>query len=207
MEFSPDGRQLAVGGGQPSRNGQLQIWDVVDGTLLHEFDQPHSDTVLAVRFSPDGRYLASGAADRFLRVFDVRSFELAGTFEGHTHHVLSVDWQLDGRRLATGSADQTVKLWDFREKRQIRTIEGFGKDVTAVRFIAATEEFFAACADQSVARCNGEGNREVIARSDAYLYCLATPAGGEHLVTGSHTGAVEVLDAKGNTMARFTGQE
>src|SRR5690606_27028012 len=36
LGFSPDGKWLATGGGEPSRSGELKIWNVADGQLVRE---------------------------------------------------------------------------------------------------------------------------------------------------------------------------
>ena len=92
---------------------QLKIWNVADGKLVREIPAAHRDTIFSVKFSPDGQYLATGSADRLMKVFRVADGSLVHTFEGHTSHVLGVAWQADGKLLATCGADHLVKLWDF----------------------------------------------------------------------------------------------
>ena len=64
-------------------------------------------------FSPDGRWIASGAEDGAVRVWDSRTGEPARTFRGHTGLVLRVAFSRDGLRLLSGSRDTTVKVWDL----------------------------------------------------------------------------------------------
>ena len=52
MSFSPDGTLVA----SASRDGIVRLWDTATGTYRSTFEG-HSDSVNAVRFSPDGRYL------------------------------------------------------------------------------------------------------------------------------------------------------
>src|SRR5690606_18653551 len=104
LDFSPAGDLLATGGGAPSRGGELKLWNVATGQLEREILDAHSDTVLAIEFSPDGKYLATCGADRFMKVFEVASGTLVKAFEGHTHHVLGVSWRADGRLLVTSGA-------------------------------------------------------------------------------------------------------
>src|SRR5690606_10278657 len=59
LDFHPHGSLIAVGSGPASRSGQLQIFTVGEGRVVRQFSEVHSDTVLSVRFSPDGRLLAS----------------------------------------------------------------------------------------------------------------------------------------------------
>src|SRR5690606_23837367 len=50
LAFSPDGKLLAAGGGEPSRSGELMIWDVAARSLVRKIEDPHSDTVFSVEF-------------------------------------------------------------------------------------------------------------------------------------------------------------
>src|SRR5262249_35464643 len=113
IDFSPDGKLMATGGGEPSRSGEGKGWEGATGKLVRSLDTLHSDTVFAVRFSPDGTKLASASADKFLKVTNVADGKELKAFEGHTHHVLAADWSSDGKKLATGGADSAVKVWDF----------------------------------------------------------------------------------------------
>ena len=167
LDFSPDGKLLATGGGEPSRGGELKIWNVADGRLVRAISNPHSDAVCSLHFSPDGSLLASGGADRFLRVFRVATGELVKSFEGHTGHLLGVAWRADGRELASASADDTVKIWDLSTGEQKRTIEGFGKEVTGIGYVAATPRVLTSCGDRFVRlhnTDNGHGEQKLFRR-------------------------------------------
>ena len=180
VAFSPDGRYLAVGGGEPSRSGQLQIWDLHDRTLVREIDDAHSDTVFGVAFSPDGRYLASCAADKFVKVFDAASGSVVRSFEGHTHHVLGVSWNTDAKLLASCGADQVIKLWNFDTGEQQRTIAGFGKQVTSVTFVGDTGATLSASGDKSVRLhtvADGKNTRNFAGGTDFMNAATTTPDG------------------------------
>lgn len=119
--FSPDSATLAVGGGQPSRGGELDLYRVADGSLIRELADAHSDTVFGVAFSPDGKLLASCGADRFMKIFAVDTGTHVRTFKD----TLTMCWltsvgATDGRVLATGSTDKVVKLWNFSDGSQLR---------------------------------------------------------------------------------------
>ncbi len=203
LAFSPDGEQLAIGGGQPSRGGELKIYRTADAQLVREFTDAHSDTIFGVAFSPNGQYLASCGADRFMKVFDVASGAHVRTFEGHTHHVLSVSWRADGRVLATAGADKVVKLWNFADGAQLRTIQGFGKEVTSLEFAGASDGVFVACGDQSLYRCDMGGDRKPIARGEDFLYVVRTSRLGKSIAFGGHDSVVRVVEEGGKSLAEL----
>jgi WD40 repeat protein len=179
LDFSRDGQWLATGGGVPSRSGQIKIWNTVDGRLLQELKDPHSDTVFTLDFSADRKFLASGGADKFVRVFDMSSGKLVKSFEGHTHHVLGVSWKRDGRTLASSGADKVVKVWDFLNGEQKKTIEGFNKEITSIHFIDGSNEAIVSSGDSQVKLIREDGNnvRTFGGASDFIQAAAITPDG------------------------------
>jgi len=73
----------------------------------------HSDWVLSVAFSPDGKRIVSGSYDKTLKIWDAVSGEELQTLKGHRDPVLSVAFSPDGKRVASGSSDLTVRIWDI----------------------------------------------------------------------------------------------
>ena len=67
MAFAPSGRLLAA---SMSASGAVQVWRIPEGTLLRTPDGPPGG-VSGVAFSPDGAFLAWGAADGTVCVWRV----------------------------------------------------------------------------------------------------------------------------------------
>lgn len=186
LAFSPDGSMLATGGGEPSRDGELKIFNPADGTLVREIPEAHSDTVFGLEFSPDATYLASSAADRFVKVFKVADAKLARSFEGHTHHVLDVTWKSDAKVLASAGADNVIKVWDFTTGDQLRTTAAFEKEVTAIAFVGATPQVLASSGDKTVRLVNTDDGKMLRTYSGSadFMYTIATTADGLLAISG-----------------------
>jgi len=198
LDFSPDGKLLASGGGEPSRSGELKLWNVADGSLAREVADAHSDVVLGVRFSPDGKHLASCGADKFLKVFNVADGKFVRGYEGHTHHVLGAAWSADGKSLASAGADSVLKLWDVGTGEQKRTVTGFTKEVTSLAFAGAGLNVVATSGDKSVRLVNGENGQTTKNYPGAtdFVYCSAVTADGKTIIAGGHDGVLRIWNAE-----------
>ncbi len=201
LDFRADGKSIAAGSGPPSRSGEVKVFAVDTGRLVRDFGPVHSDTVLGVAFSPDGRRVASSAADKTIRVLDVAGGKVIRSLEGHTHHVLSVAWQDDGQTIASAAADQTVKIWNVETGEQRRTITGVSKEVTAVDFVQTSNQIVAACADGQV-RLYDSSNGKLIRTFNAsgdFLFAASVTADGKKLISGGQSGVIRfwtLADAK-----------
>ncbi len=80
------------------------------GTVIYTY-HGHSDAVLAVAWSPDGRRIASGSNDKTVQVWNAADGGNVYTYHGHFEYVYAVTWSPDGQRIASGSNDKTVQVW------------------------------------------------------------------------------------------------
>ena len=71
----------------------------------------HDGPVLAVGFSPDGRWVVTGSSDGTARVFDPATGQERSRLT-HDREVWSVGFSPDGRWVATGSDDGTARIFD-----------------------------------------------------------------------------------------------
>jgi hypothetical protein len=65
LAISSNNKLLATGGGAPTQDGEIKIFDLATGNLLQDIKGGHSDQVFGVCFSPDSTKLATCGADKF----------------------------------------------------------------------------------------------------------------------------------------------
>lgn len=206
LAFSPDGKLLASGGGDPSRAGELKLWNPADGALVRDLPEAHSDTVFGLDFSPDGALLASSAADKFVKVFEVASGKFVRSFEGHTHHVLGVRWRADGKVLASCGADNVVKVWDFTTGDQLRTIQGFGKEVTSIQFVGSTSLALVSSGDKTVRLYNVDNAQQqrAFGGGSDFMYAAASTPDGKVALGGGQDSVLRVWNEEnGQELRKF----
>ena len=187
LAFSQDGTSLAIGSGMASRSGQLVIINLADAKAIKTISDLHSDTILGLAYSPDGRWLASCGADKMTKLLSAQTYEIAKIFEGHTHHVLALAWQEDANRLGTASSDGTVKLWDIEKGESLRTITGFGTEVTSLAFIGSTANTVSSTMNNLVRMHDsnsGKQSKQFGPTADSLYSVVASPNGKFAIATG-----------------------
>ena len=82
----------------------------------HTIFTRHTDTVLSIAFSPNGKLLVSGSSDKTVRLWEVETRRLKRTREEHTAPVNTVVFSPDGKRFWSGSGgDDTIRSWYSRD--------------------------------------------------------------------------------------------
>ncbi len=198
LAFSNNGKLLATGGGAPTEDGEVKVFDATTGELAFEIKNGHSDTVFGVSFSPDDKVLATCGADKFVKTWEVPSGKLLKVFEGHTHHVLDVGWKSDGKFLASCSADLTIKVWDWEKGEQVRTITmPMGtKQLTRLLFIGKKPECITVSGDDQIKVWNvdqGNNTRSFGAGGADFLYAVGVSPDGAVVAAGGDEGVVHLF--------------
>lgn len=109
VSFSPNGQVLAVAGGTPSLFGEVQLWNMADGKLLHSIIVSY-DTMFGVSFNADGSMVAFGGADNRVRVAKVENAEIAMRMDAHSDWVQGTTFSLNSDHLISVSRDRSMKL-------------------------------------------------------------------------------------------------
>ncbi|KAI8322367.1 WD40 repeat-like protein [Martensiomyces pterosporus] len=162
LDFHPSGTRLATAG----MDNKIRIWSTRSITHPREGEEEdeeeprllstltsHSGAVMCVRFSSgDGRYLASGADDMIVLIWerDADDSQPMGNISslgasaevwrpvrrltGHESDVCDLAWSPDNRWLATCGLDNAVYIWDGATFERVKKLTGHSQFVKGLTF-------------------------------------------------------------------------
>jgi len=192
VAWRPDGKQFATAGGEPSKPGEIKIWETATGKLLATF-HGHALAITSLAWHPHRNLLASGSFDKTVRLWDITLQKELATLTGHRAEVKSVAFTPAGDRLASGGRDKTIRIWNVDRaligKGEPTMLVGHEADVNALAFAPHGDVLASASADKTVR-----------------LWSLASMT--EQYVLHGHDGAVESITfgPEGTFLASGGGQ-
>lgn len=143
LAFSPDGATLAAGvclyreeALSLCSQNEIDFWQVASGKPLAQLPTQHSNTILSLAYSADGRILASGGGDAAIYLYDIESGNTLGLpLIGLGGPVTSLAFSPDGSKLASGSSKSMLALWNVDSAQLIGDpIAGMKSAITALAF-------------------------------------------------------------------------
>nr|OQO23804.1 hypothetical protein B0A51_08162 [Rachicladosporium sp. CCFEE 5018] len=172
------------------------LYDVQRGSVL---TQVYTDSELTtVTFHPDGHLLALGTSSGSIKLYDVKTSQIAHTFPAAANApISSLSFSENGTWLASAYGGQTsVTIWDLRKLSQLTSLE-IGTAVSGIAW-DYTGQYLAACGAGAVvvsaydkkAKAWSEPLRKAVNAVD-----VQWGANAQSLVALTNEGAVDVLRA------------
>ena len=141
LAFTPDGKWIISGGGEPGKPGELKLWDVANERLKMSLDG-HNELVTALAVTADGRMLASASGiydkkserwtDGEIKTWNLKTGELVTSWRGHTKLITALAFLPDGKTLLSASEDKSIIFWDVEQGQATRTLKGQTGSVTSL---------------------------------------------------------------------------
>jgi WD40 repeat protein/DNA-binding SARP family transcriptional activator len=114
VAFTQDGRKAVT----VSFDGTARVWAIPDGKLLFGPLNDHAGRVLTAAFSPDGRILATGGADRHIYLYDVvKKRQIGERLSGHSTWVRSLRFDEQGAALYSSATAGSLIRWEMARQQ------------------------------------------------------------------------------------------
>jgi WD40 repeat protein len=133
VRYSPDGRTLAIGGGESQRPTPVFLLDSLT-TKTRRILTGHTGMLWAVDFSPDGRTLVAASDSGNVHLWEVGTGAMVLSWKAHEGGAYGAAFSPEGGMVASGGDDNTVRLWEAATGRAIHAFPGHQGRVQPVAF-------------------------------------------------------------------------
>ncbi|KAL7020703.1 hypothetical protein ACKWTF_011613 [Chironomus riparius] len=126
--------------------------DEIPNRVHLQFDA-HDGEVNAVKWSPLERIVATGGADRKVKLWDVgkgNTFELRANLIGSNQAVNSLDFDSTGTLILGTSNDFASRVWGIADHRLRHTLTGHSGKVMAAKFVGESQKIVTGSHDRTL---------------------------------------------------------
>jgi WD40 repeat protein len=133
--YTVDGKMLGAVGGSPGKFGEVQLWDTSTNTLIKSIKTSY-DTVYGASFSPDGKQIAFGCADKTARIISIADAKEILKFENHSDWVFGTIFSTSGTHFVSCGRDTALKLVEVDTGSFVDDINSSNKGYGEINTIA-----------------------------------------------------------------------
>lgn len=110
----------------------------------------HTDHMIALAISEDGKWAATGGYDKTVRVWSLETGKLITTIQGHSASIRAIAVTPDCKRAITGSWDKMLGVWDLKLGKLVKTLHGHSAPVSGVAITTDGRRAVSSSYDQTV---------------------------------------------------------
>ena len=188
-----------------SINGDLAVWDMDNGSLIHRL-QGHRSDVYGLAVFPDGIRCAAADRDGMVRIWDLEEGKSLVEFAAAERPVSSVAVSADGSLLATGSWSGEIRLWSLQadQPKELQRLQGHRGLVSRLVFTPDSKRLVSCSRDKTARIWNVATARVefVLQGHGAPIYGLDVSPNGKFVVTASEDRRVRIWSVEKGTALR-----
>ena len=185
IDFYPNSNILVTAGGESEEKHFIKIWEIGESDEDMKNSQPicsnengsiktklkysyyltgaHNSVVNILRFSPDGKYLASAGDDQAIILWTLKKrpiefgnseekilWSLNKLFRGHSGDIYDISWSPDSNHLISASVDNSAIIWNIEKNKGIICLKEHQHFVQGVSWDPRNDYVTTQSADKSV---------------------------------------------------------
>ena len=132
-----------------SHDWKVTLWDTANPAQpVHVLDA-HDSAAQAVAFhaSPNGPMLATGGADKTVKLWNLDSMDQVRRYRGHRDFVTALAFSPNGRMLASAGLDGGIRLWSTGSRGMYRSLNGHKGKIASLAFAPSGDRLVSAGED------------------------------------------------------------
>jgi WD40 repeat protein len=135
-----------------SHDWKVALWDAASPGAPAHVLEAHQNSVQAATFAmtPNGPMLATGGADKTVRLWNIDTIEKVRRYSGHRDFVTTLAFSPDFRALASAGLDGSIRLWSTRSHSTLRRLYGHRGRVGGLAFSPQSDTLVSAGEDGKV---------------------------------------------------------
>jgi WD40 repeat protein len=189
-------------GKNPINTPMFVLRPILDNIQEKNQLKSHEDTITALDFSGDGRYLISASSDTIVKIWDLQNSQYIN-LNNHQDKVTGIALSPDNQYIATASLDKTVKIWNL-QGNLLKNITDYQEGVMAVSFSPDGQYLATASADNLIKIWDLQGNLyKSFSAHEGIINAINFSGDGKYLVTASDDNNAIIWDLQGNFINSF----
>jgi serine/threonine protein kinase len=177
-----------------SHDWTVALWETASASAPSAVLEGHENAVQAVAVDPSGQWIASGGADRAVRIWSSETRDMRRLYRNNSDFISALAFSPDATMLATGSLDGTIKLLSMNSYRMQRVLGGHNARITSLAF-SSSNDLVASASEDGVVRVRS------LKRTRTFLPLAGLGSGaktvtfsndGRTLLTGGQDGVIRL---------------
>jgi WD40 repeat protein len=135
-----------------SHDWKVALWDTATTAGPIQVIDAHENAAQAVAYSSSarGQLLATGGADKTVKLWNLDTLDRVRTYRGHRDFVTALAFSPDGKLLASAGLDGPIRIWSTSSSRLVRRLYGHKASVGGLAFSPQGDLLVSAGADGQV---------------------------------------------------------
>jgi WD40 repeat protein len=194
VDISPESTWFTTGTGRDDYNAS--IWNIITGERLVGPLQHHG-YIAGIKFSPNGKHIATVARDNIIRIFDNHNGDQLIAIKTDIPSwspMTPLAWSNNGQQVFTACSYHKIKSFDVSTGSQLAESQVPGNDDARSIALAANGKFFATFVDHSISFWDTSTLTQIgpVLEDSQKIWSIALSPDCSYLATGGFDGNITI---------------